>query len=165
MIIASNIFSFLIFKSVVFSINNIKKYIFHASLRAQVCHVWVPKLNDETSSFNCLFVVSSFNCLFVVRSDNSLSWFLSRNIYKEIIFNCLFVCFFFLRKSLFFLFSLSFIFFISKEILTSLALLSLWYFNLEISELLPYKHQCTVYSSLWSFTLFFVIYSLPSNTP
>ncbi|KAL9396532.1 hypothetical protein Peur_010785 [Populus x canadensis] len=58
MIIASNIFSFLIFESMLFSINNIKKYIFHASLRAQVCRVWVPKLNDETSSFNCLFVVS-----------------------------------------------------------------------------------------------------------
>jgi len=89
MIIASNIFSFLIFLSMVFSINNIKKYIFHASLCAQVCRAWVPKLNDETSSFNCLLVVRSDKL--VVRSDNSLSWFLSRNIYKEIIFNCLFV--------------------------------------------------------------------------
>ncbi|KAL9335205.1 hypothetical protein Peur_072386 [Populus x canadensis] len=46
------------------SIQNIKKYTFYTSLRARVCHVWIPKLNGQTSSFNCLFadnmVSSSF---------------------------------------------------------------------------------------------------------
>jgi hypothetical protein len=49
------------------SIQNIKKYTFYTSLRARVCRVWIPKLNGQTSSFNCLFadnmVSSSFALL------------------------------------------------------------------------------------------------------
>ncbi|KAG5235298.1 replication protein DNA-binding [Salix suchowensis] len=37
-------------------IKSIKKYNFYKSLHGRVCRVWIPRLNGQNSSFNCLFV-------------------------------------------------------------------------------------------------------------
>ncbi|KAG5240448.1 replication protein DNA-binding [Salix suchowensis] len=44
-------------------IQNIKKYNFYQSLRARVCRVWIPTLNGQNSSFNCLFVDATHNAI------------------------------------------------------------------------------------------------------
>uniref|UniRef100_A0A6N2NLJ3 ATP-dependent DNA helicase n=1 Tax=Salix viminalis TaxID=40686 RepID=A0A6N2NLJ3_SALVM len=43
------------------SIENIKKYNFYQSLRGRVCRVWIPTMNGQNSSYNCLFVDTTNN--------------------------------------------------------------------------------------------------------
>uniref|UniRef100_A0A6N2LHF7 Replication protein A 70 kDa DNA-binding subunit B/D first OB fold domain-containing protein n=1 Tax=Salix viminalis TaxID=40686 RepID=A0A6N2LHF7_SALVM len=45
------------------SIQNIKKYNIYQSLRARICRVWIPTLNGQNSSFNCLFVDATGNAI------------------------------------------------------------------------------------------------------
>uniref|UniRef100_A0A6N2LSK5 DNA helicase Pif1-like 2B domain-containing protein n=1 Tax=Salix viminalis TaxID=40686 RepID=A0A6N2LSK5_SALVM len=62
-------------KVMALSIQSIKKYNFYAYLNGRVCRVWIPKINGQTDSFNCLLVDGKGNAIQASAKGNNIQSF------------------------------------------------------------------------------------------